>query len=74
MSAAERDWVPKFAFDIVDAVELGFGYVRTPDSVDVLNAGREIAVRCLQCRQEWLMGPEALASGKCWRCRNAGPC
>jgi hypothetical protein len=45
----------------------GFGY----DTIDVLHEGRkhEIPTLCTQCHETWLMGPEALAAGKCWRCR-----
>jgi hypothetical protein len=67
-----RPW-PAFGFDVLDTIELGydaFGF----DVVDVLDEGRErdIATRCTQCGEAWLMGPEALAAGKCWHCRANG--
>jgi hypothetical protein len=60
-----------FGFDVLDTIQLGFdafGY----DVIDVIDAGREIAMLCTECSDAWLMGPEALATGKCWQCRTNG--
>jgi hypothetical protein len=62
-----------FGFDVVDAVESNhrdptppFGY----DTVDwIEDLGHDLPVRCPQCHEAWLMGPEALAAGECWSCR-----
>jgi len=66
--------VTTFGFDVLDALASG-GYDGWAfDVIDVINEGRErgIPTLCLQCREAWLMGPEALAVGKCWRCRTNG--
>jgi hypothetical protein len=61
---------PTFGFDVLDTLLLGywppFGY----DVIDILEDRKlDLPVLCTQCGQEWLAGPEALAAGKCWRCR-----
>lgn len=70
--AAAAAWsrVPTFGFDMLDTLQYGYGAFGF-DVIDVINEGRErdIPTLCPQCRDAWLMGPEALATGKCWRCR-----
>jgi hypothetical protein len=63
---------PVFGFDVLDTLEYGFG-AWGYDVIDVINEGREreLPTLCLGCGEAWLMGPEALASGKCWTCRTA---
>ena len=65
-----------FGFDVLDALhQRGFSacvhrhFGR--DVIDVINEGRELDIptRCTECNEAWLMGPEAQAAGKCWRCR-----
>jgi hypothetical protein len=63
----------RFGFDVLDALEWGwwppFGY----DVIDVLESREhDIPTRCTQCNDAWLTGPQALAAGKCWRCRTSG--
>ena len=67
--AADDDPVV-FGFDVLDTLHLGFGAFGF-DVIDVINEGceRDIPTLCLECHKVYLMGPEALASGKCWRCR-----
>jgi hypothetical protein len=70
-AAAVRTWPRlEFGFDVLDTLEYGYGAFGF-DVIDVLNEGRErdIPTRCPECGEAWLMGPEALAAGKCWRCR-----
>jgi hypothetical protein len=76
----KRTAVPRqvvtFGYDVVDLVEDGRGndaVGAAPDVVDVLESRkRDIPTRCTQCGEAWLMGPEALATGKCWPCRTNG--
>jgi hypothetical protein len=60
----------EFGFDVLDTIQYGFG-AWGYDTIDVINEGRErdIPTRCTACNEAWLMGPEALAAGLCWRCR-----
>ena len=63
----------EFGFDVLDTLEYGFDAFGF-DVVDVINEGRErdIPTRCTGCGEAWLMGPEALAAGRCWACRTNG--
>ena len=74
--AAAAPWSGRcitFGFDTLDTLEYGHGAYGF-DTLDVLNARkRDIPTRCTQCGDAWLMGPEALAAGKCWRCRAVTP-
>ena len=71
-AARQAECPDSFGFDPLDTIELGFdafGY----DVVDVINAGQtDIPTLCPVCESNWLMGPEALAAGKCWQCRTNG--
>jgi hypothetical protein len=66
-------WPITFGFDVLDTIEYGYGAWGF-DVVDVINEGRELDIptRCTECGEEWLMGPESLAAGKCWSCRTNG--
>ena len=57
--------------DVLDVIESGDDYHFGSDVVDWLRDGREheLATLCPVCGEAWLMGSEALAAGKCWRCR-----
>jgi hypothetical protein len=63
-----------FGWDVLDTIEDGFAYTAF-DVIDVLDdRHHDIPTRCPQCNAAWLMSPQALAAGKCWRCRtNGGP-
>jgi hypothetical protein len=63
-----------FGYDCVDCIENNWWPVDGYDVVDWINEGCEhgITTLCTQCREVWLMGPEALKSGQCWRCRTNG--
>jgi hypothetical protein len=70
--AVARTSTLEFGFDVLDTIGYGleaFGV----DVVDVLNRReRGIPSPCTVCRRAWLMGPEALTTGKCWSCRYGG--
>src|SRR6516165_12840543 len=48
---------PPYGFDVIDVIE---------------SRRHDIPARCTGCNEAWLTGPEALAAGKCWRCRTNG--
>jgi len=67
MTADDREPPVTFGFDVLDTIKLGYGAFGY-DVIDILNEGRDIPKRCPECNEAWLMGPEALAAEKCWRC------
>lgn len=62
-----------FGWDVIDALNTLRGYDGWAwDVIDVINEGRAIPTLCPECGEAWLMGPDALALGKCWHCRTNG--
>jgi hypothetical protein len=70
----------EFGYDVIDVLGWGFDVYRdTPiesegyDTVDwIEDLAHDLPTLCPVCGETWLMGPEAQAAGKCWRCRTNG--
>lgn len=56
-----------FGFDVLDTIDRGYGAFGF-DVIDVIEDDQNLPRRC-GCGV-WLMGPEAVAARKCWRCRS----
>ena len=73
----DDDEVPtSFGYDVVDAI--GWQppemepWMWEYDTLDVIESRkRDLMAHCTTCEDGWLAGPEALESGRCWKCRSA---